>query len=458
MPDQGRSPVKARETALRALVRVEQDEAYLNLALPPLLKSLPAEERALAVYLAKGVLQRLNTLDWALNLFCHRPINALTPWIRNLLRLGAYQCLYMERVPGYALVDQSVKLARRYGHRGVAGLVNAVLRKLVREKNQLPWPDPGQQPIEYISLKHSHPQWIVARALERLGYEESEKWCQANNDIPATTIRPNFLKTTTGELVKSLRSAGFKVNRIPHLPAILEISGAKSPASTGSFQEGCYTIQGASSSLVAPLCDSRPGDRIIDLCSAPGGKATHLAELSLDRGQVYAVEPRQNRLHLVTKAARRLGLKSIKPVLADGRDLKPYNLPEPHAVLVDAPCSGLGVVRRLPEIKWRRREEDLARFQTLQLELLHSAATLLPEGGKLVYSVCSTEPEETSAVVEAINKRGDLELQPIKPYLPSYLQNQPESLPSKELRINTIYLWPHLYNLDGFFMALWLKT
>ncbi len=457
MPEQNASPVKAREIALKALVRVEQDEAYLNLAFPPLLKPLPVKERALAVHLAKGSLQRLNTLDWALSLFCRRSIATLTPWIRNLLRLGAYQCLYMDKVPDYALVDQSVRLARRYGHRGVAGLVNAVLRRLVREAKQLPWPDPDQRPLEYISLRHSHPQWMVARALERFGFEEAEKWCRANNDIPVITIRPNGLKISAEELAKDLRTEGFKVKKNLRLPAILEISGAGSPAFTRAFQQGHFTIQGASSSLVAPLCGVRPGDRVIDLCSAPGGKATHLAELTLDRGQVYAVELNQSRLQLVIKAARRLGLKSIKPVLADGRDLNQCDFPDPHAVLVDAPCSGLGVVRRLPEIKWRRREEDLARFQTLQLELLDNAASLLPQGGKLVYAVCTTEPEETSAVVEALNRRGDLELQPIKPYLSSFLQDQPEDLPGKDLKPGPLYLWPHRHGLDGFFMALWIK-
>ena len=451
MPEQKPPVVKAREAALRALVRVEQDGAYLNLALPSLLQALPAAEKALAVRLAKGTVQRLNTLDWALNLYCHRPVNSLTPWIRNLLRLGAYQILYLDRIPDYAVVDQSVKLARRFGHRGVAGMVNAVLRRLAQNSGCLPWPDRNRQSLEYLSLRHSHPQWMVSRALNRFGSYIAEKWCQANNEQPMASIRPNCLRTTVEKLAGDLKLEGYETVESLWVPGLLRVKGPASPAAARAFKNGLFTIQGESSALVAPLLGLSPGDTVVDLCSAPGGKSTHLAELTEDRGLIYAVEVHHNRLRLVEKAARRLGLRSIRPVLADGRNIDSGKITTPDAVLVDAPCSGLGVIRRLPEIKWRRKEEELVTFQELQLELLAAAARLLPVGGKLLYAVCTTEPEETVAVVEKFNNRWTgFELEPLQLLLPPLLRAAQDD-PDK------VVLWPHRHSLDGFFMAMWRK-
>ncbi len=454
MPASNAWAAKAREAALKVLIRVERDGAYLNLAFPKLLKTLSAGDRALAVRLAKGTIQRQNTLDWALNLYSRHPVDTLTPSIRNLMRLGAYQALYMEKIPHYALVDQSVILARRYGHPGVAGLVNAVLRRLLENKDRLPWPDPAGKPLEYISLTQSHPQWLVKRALERFGFEEAERWCRANNETPALAIRPNLLRTTIVDLVNVLAGEGFTVEESPYVPGVLRVTGAGSPAAAPAFRQGLFTIQGESSALVAPLLGVRPGDTVLDLCSAPGGKATHLAELAGDRGRIYAVEVHPHRLQLVEKAARRLGLKSIQPVQADGREIERSPLPVPDAVLVDAPCSGLGVIRRLPEIKWRRKESELSGFQALQLELLQGAARILRPGGKLLYSVCSSEPEETSRVVEAFNRLDDrFKLQPLQPLLPRRLAGELKQGAGSD----PAFIFPHRHGLDGFFMAIWIK-
>lgn len=439
----------AREAALRSLVRVEQDGAYLNLALPSLLQNLPADERSLAVQLATGTIQRLNTLDWTVDLFSRKSIETFTPWVRNLLRLSAYQILYLDRIPDYAVVDEAVNLARRFGHRGVAGLVNALLRQIAKQAKSLPWPDPEHDPMEYLSLKHSYPLWLISRVIERFGLTEAEEWCRANNQKPLISIRPNPLHIKQGELIDKLQNEGVEAFVSPLVPGMLRIKQGNTPALTESFQEGLFTIQGESSALAAMLLNPQPGETIIDLCSAPGGKTTHLAELMNDNGQVYAVEINRNRLQLVDKAARRLKLKSVQTFRADGRSIDRQSLPKPAAILVDAPCSGLGVIRRLPEIKWRRQEEDLVKMQSLQMDLLSAAARLLPPGGRLLYSVCSDQPEETSQVVEKINRRHpELGIEPIKPRLP---------LPLLEDQVKTglINLWPHRHDLDGFFMAFW---
>ncbi len=442
---------KAREIALRALVRVEQDDAYLNLVLPSLASGACPEERALAVQLAKGTVQRLNTLDWALGQFLNRSINTLTPWVRNLLRLGAYQILYLDRIPDYAAVDQSVSLARRFGHRGVAGLVNAVLRRLNQNAAYLSWPDIKKRPLEYLSLKYSYPEWLVSRAINRFGLQEAENWCRANNKMPPTAIRPNSLRTDRAGLIEKMCLEGFEVTPSPLVPGMLRLNTAGSPVAADAFKKGLFTVQGESSALVAPMLNVRPGETVVDLCSAPGGKTTHLAETMKDRGLIYAVDINKNRMQLVKKTARRLGLTSIKSVLADGRDLDRNKLIPPDAVLVDAPCSGLGVIRRLPEIKWRRSEKELQGRQNLQLELLNSAAFLLKAGGHLLYSVCSNEPEETVQVFELFNRlHPEFSAKPLYSLLPEGLQENQADQPA-------VSLLPHDHDLDGFFIALWEK-
>ncbi|MDW7738737.1 MAG: 16S rRNA (cytosine(967)-C(5))-methyltransferase RsmB [Bacillota bacterium] len=451
MKNKGVSGRKAREAALKALVRLEQDQAYLNLALPALLTELEQEDRALAARLATGTVRMLNSLDWMLGLFLKHPLESLTPWIRNLLRLSAYQIIYLERIPDYAAVDEAVALSRRYGHRGVAGLVNAVLRKLVAESKSLPWPEREQQPVEYLSLKYGLPVWLAKRALDVFSLTEAEDWADASNTPARISLRPNILRVSSGKLAENLLAEGLETEKSTVSPVMLRVVKGITPSKTDAFSKGLFTIQGESSSLVSLILNPKPGEIILDLCSAPGGKTTHLAELSNDRGIIYAVELHPKRLKLVVKAAARLGLKSIQPIQADGRKLDAGRIKPPDSILVDAPCSGLGVIRRLPEIKWRRNEDTLMQFQKLQLELLASAAAFLKPGGKLLYSVCTTEPEETREVVSIFNRLHRDFSQIAAPAL------LPDTIVKDQEDPVTITFRPHRHDLDGFFIAMWRK-
>ncbi|HPU01051.1 MAG: 16S rRNA (cytosine(967)-C(5))-methyltransferase RsmB [Firmicutes bacterium] len=444
--------VTAREAALQALYRLEQEGAFLNLALPPLLEKLPPPERALARELAFGTVRRRNTLDWALGLFLKHPLEKMTPWMRNLLRMGAYQLLYLERVPPHAAVDETVKLAHRYGHRGVAGLANAVLRRLAAAAGDLPWPDPSRRPTDHLALRESHPPWLVERWRQRFGLEEARLLCQANNLPPPVALRPNRLRIDPAALKEILAAEGVSASFSPRLPGVLLAKAERPVSSLDSFRQGLFTVQGESSILVAPLLQPQAGEHIVDLCSAPGGKSTHLAELMGDCGRVTAVDIHPHRLKLVEQAAQRLGLASIKTLLADGRQIASAGLPAPQRLLVDAPCSGLGVIRRLPELKWRRRPAEPAEMARLQLELLEAAAALLRPGGMLLYSVCTFEPEETAAVVQAFRAAHPcFRPLPLEQLLPPEL-GKAESAPA-----GGIYLYPHRHGLDGFFMALWRR-
>jgi 16S rRNA (cytosine967-C5)-methyltransferase len=452
LADKSGKGTSAREAALNALVRYEQDLAYLNLALPPLVKTLSEVEKALAVKLANGTIQHLNTIDWILQLYSRTELNSYTPWLRNLLRVSVYQIIYLERVPVYAVVNEAVKLARRYGHRGVAGLTNAVLRKIAVEAAALPWPDPDSEPDLYLSLRFSIPQWLIRRNMARYGFAETEQWCRANQLKPPLTLRPNRLRISADELIVRLGEEDIAARSESAVPGILAVrAGSEKVARSKAFTAGLMTIQGESSYLIAPLLRPQPEEILVDLCSAPGGKTTHLAELQQDQGKIFAVELHESRAQLVEKAKARLGLKSITTIVADGRKLENQNLPVADAVLVDAPCSGLGVIRRLPEIKWRRREKDLLNFQRLQLELLSAGSRLLRPGGRLLYSVCTTEPEETTMVADAFNQaHSAFSPEPLNPLLPAELQPHFKAAVS-------ITLQPHRHNLDGFFIALWTR-
>lgn len=443
--------MSAREAALRGLVRLEKDQAYLNLALPPYLSNLDSDERALTIQLAAGTIQRLNSLDWAIGLYSRRSLKSFTPWVRNLLRLSAYQIIYLDRIPDYAVVDEAVRLAYRFGHRGVASLVNALLRRLVLQASDLPWPEGHKNRVEQLSLRESHPPWLVKRYINSFGFADAKLLCRANNLKPHTSIRPNLLRTTPDQLKKILGNENIAALPSEIAPNMLTLEPAGYPVATEAFRRGLFTIQGESSALVAPLLLPQPGETIVDLCSAPGGKTTHLAELVKNSGLVYAVDLHLHRLRMVEKAALRLGLTVIRTLIADGRTLNLQQIRQPRAVLVDAPCSGLGVIRRLPELKWRRKEADLPALQSLQLALLRSAAALLPVGGRLLYSVCTNTMEETAEVVKQFARENpNFTTEALCSRLPERLQDKQEDPCA-------ISFYPHRHGLDGFYIASWLK-
>ena len=439
----------ARSLALEVLKEVEEREAYLNLVLNRTLSSISLSdaERSLFTELAYGVMQRRNTLDWALSLYLNRPVEKLTIWIRNILRMGVYQLLYLPRIPDSAAVDEAVKLAYRYGHRGVAGLVNAVLRKVSAEKGSLPWPSREENPALYLSLRHSYPLWMVERWMENMGFEEAEAFCAAGNKVPPLTVRTNTLKLSKAELKKRLELEGVGAEDLVYAPEGLHLKLNKRLVELESFREGLFQVQGESSMLVAPLLNPQPGESVLDLCSAPGGKTVHLGILMQNRGNIVAADLYPQRLKLVQDAARRQGIDIINIEKLDGRSVDPDKEGAFQRVLADVPCSGLGVIRRKGDLKWRRRPEDISSLSELQLQLLKGAFKYLCRGGVLLYSACTTEPEETTGVIEKF-----LAAEPsAKPVMLSPLL--PEKLRGEEKREGMLYLWPHKHNLDGFFLA-----
>jgi 16S rRNA (cytosine967-C5)-methyltransferase len=395
------SNISARHIALQLLYTLDTQQAYADVLLRQTLQgcALERRDRAFVTECVYGVIRWRGRIDWLLGHACRYPLEDLTPWIRNALRLGIYQCLWMTRVPHHAAVHETVALARHFGHAGTARLVNGVLRTVLRQYNAWHFPDATTQPAAHLAIAFSHPQWLVERWLQRYGWERTRALCEAHNRISGVTLRTNTLRTTTTALAQRLYQEGLQDIMPAALTADgLVVRGTDQLDALPSYQDGLFQVQDAGAMLVAPLCLPQSGQRVLDVCAAPGGKTTHLAQLMQDTGHIFACDVHQSRLRMLQHNICRLGLSSITSVVADAAGPLPFQQAFDR-ILVDAPCSGLGVLRRHPDIKWRKTAADLLSLSTLQQSILHHAQQLLAPAGLLVYSVCTNEPEETDDVV-----------------------------------------------------------
>ncbi|GAB2702292.1 16S rRNA (cytosine(967)-C(5))-methyltransferase RsmB [Paenibacillus thermoaerophilus] len=437
----------AREIALDILTRVETEGAYSNLLLNERLRSLkPApQEAALATELTYGTIQRLLTLDYFLDRYVKKGIAKLEPWVRALLRLSLYQLLYMPRIPEHAAVSEAVAIAKRRGHAGIAGVVNGTLRTMLRERDKLKLPE-GLPAAERISLAESHPRWLVERWIGAFGEATAEAMCRANNEPPRISARVNRLRGTRESLLDELRAGGRDAAPSEVSRDGIVVAGGGNLALTDWYASGRLSVQDESSMLVAEAVAPEPGMNVLDACAAPGGKASHLAERMGDRGAVWACDVHEHKVALLQAHAERLGLSSLRPVLSDARELSGRFGPESFdRVLLDAPCSGLGVLRRKPDARWRKTPDEIRSLTGLQKELLDSVAGLVAPGGLLVYSTCTTEPEENELQVRAFLQR-----HPQYRLSPFPADSLPPGLDGGS---GTVSILPHMYGTDGFFIA-----
>jgi 16S rRNA (cytosine967-C5)-methyltransferase len=443
--------VTARETALTILVRLEREELFADRALSEAFTAgdLDSRDRALTTELVNGVIRWRRRLDWHLDhLLVRRRTDDLTSWIRNTLRLGLYQLKHLDRIPAAAATHQSVSLARRYGHRGTASLVNAVLRSALRNGlREPPFPSVAEDPVVHIGLRYSHPDWMVRRWLRRYGVDETARLCEANNRAPPMTVRIHHLQADVEQVGQSLKEEGIESRPSELVPGCLRLKSPGDITLTKAFRRGWIQVQDESAALSVMLLDPQPGEEVIDLCAGQGGKTSHLADLMGDGGLLLAVDLHPGRLAQLMDNCRRLGIRSVRPVVADGRSLLVQS--KVKRLLLDAPCSGLGVLARRVDLRWNKRPDDIGRLAELQLALLRHAVDLIQNGGCLVYSTCTIEDEENEEVVRRLlSERDDIVLEPPTPTVPK------ETITSREV----VRTFPHHHGVDGIFAARLRKT
>ncbi len=416
-------------------------------------RTLSVADRALATQLVSGVLRQRLRLDMVIDQLARRGVRSLDQVTLNILRLGVYQIQYLDRIPPHAAVKETVDLARRRDmNKGRAGLVNAILRRLLRQDIEPILPDPSRDPSGHVSVLHSIPRWLADRWLNQLGYDDAVALGAASNRSPGISIRVNTLRVEPDDLALDLAGAGVETVPGRYLSEALHLLAPVKPDSLDAFCRGLFYVQDEGAMIVSTVVGPRPGERILDAAAAPGGKSTHLAEMMGDRGEVVALDISERRLGMVEQSARRLGLESIRTVMGDARNAGSVPGGEFDRVLVDAPCSGLGVIRRRPDIKWRKGPDDPARMASVQEEVLYGASRVVAPGGVLVYAVCSTEPEETLGVVKKFGDRADeFAADDLSLILPSSLSGE------KGAGDGYVYLWPHRHLTDGFFVARWTR-
>ncbi len=394
----------ARQAAYDVLRAVSTGRADLPSALARARTGLHDErDRALAGEIATGTLRWQGAFDVVIATFAARPAEKLDPEVLDVLRLTAFQLLHLDRIPASAAVNDAVDLARKAGKKSASGLVNAVLRRISRERARLPLParpaGPGDREasIAYLSSTLSHPAWLVARWLDRHGFDAAESWALFDNGPAALTLRVNTLRTSREALAASLAAHGVVTEPTRFAPhGLVVLSG--NPLLTPLATTGLFLVQDESSQLVALLTAAAPGERVLDACASPGGKTTAMAAAMEDRGLLVATDVRGRRVDLLWRTVHAAGAACVRIVQADAADVLPFGR-RFDCVLLDAPCSGLGTLRRDPDIRWRRTEASLPPLAAVQLAMLGRTAEVVEPGGRLIYATCSSEPEENEDVV-----------------------------------------------------------
>lgn len=407
--------------------------------------------RALTTALVEGTLRNRSWLDFVLSKSCNHSLESLPPLILQVLRMGAFQLLFHDRQADAVVVSDSVDLARRCGHEGTAALVNAVLRSVARDGPLVEPPDIAADPVAHISLRFSHPEWLVRRWVERFGVDETLLMAKVNSETPHVTLRVNPLRADAETMARELREEGFCIEPSSVAPGALRVRGSAHLVETAAYRRGGVSIQGEGSMIAGLLVGPPPGARVVDMCAGTGGKTTHLAQIMGNQGQILACDTDGRRLAVLRGECVRLGIGIIEPRRQDARTLAPTQ--DYDACLVDAPCSGTGSLRRRPDIRWRRKEEDIASLAQLQRELLTAAAGLVSGAGWIVYCTCSLEPEENEQMAEEfLSARPEFRAVECRPFLPM-LGPQDFVMDGK-----AVLLLPHRYGTDGMFMMRMQRT
>ena len=438
---------RARETALKTLYKIDKNEGYSNIILNEELekskKNLSEKDIGLISEIVYGTITWRLTIDEIIKKYSKIKFKKLSLWILNILRIGIYQIIFLDKIPKSAAVNESVNLAKRYGHKGSANFVNAVLRKV--DKNDYEDFLNIANDEDRISKVFSMPKWIIEELLKEMNMENVEQICKSSNLKPKINIRVNNLKTNKQKLKEELikRNINLKDGK---LEDFIVVEKMKNIEDLDLFKQGYFTIQDEMAGLISIVLEPQKGQNILDCCSAPGGKTTYIAELIENEGNIEAWDIHEHRVRLVQENAKRLGVTCISTKVQDSTIYSEENKDKYDKILLDVPCLGLGVLKRKPDIKWTRNKEDIEEISKLQMQILDTCSKYLKKGGELVYSTCSILKSENEEIIENfVQKNYDFEIINLNENFKKY--NEEKYKKSKYIK-----LFQNSEN-DGFFIA-----
>ncbi len=449
IPADSQTKPSARALALSVLYKTEQEGRKAQDCLDSQLarSRLTRVDRALATEIVYGTVRRRLTLDWMIACVSTRRPEKMPAWIRLILRAAAYEAAFLSRIPDHAIVSEAVILAKKHGHPGTVRLVNAVARALVERRGGWTYPDFAGDPAGEISLVNSHPRWLTERWVERYGPGEAGEIARAGNARRPLTLRTNTLRTERGSFLEMLAGAGLQAQPGALAPEAVNVEKAGRVEDIPGYGEGLFAVQDEAAMLVSHLVSPRPGDKVLDLCAGPGGKTIHMAQLMEDHGEIRSVDSSASQLRRLQQSIRRLDITAVRTTLADVLKMEAAFPVGADCVLLDAPCSNLGVLARRAEARWRISPDDISRLARLQGRLLEAAACQVRPGGILVYATCTLEPEENEDVVRSfLASHAEFSAEPPPPLLAPLSQD------------SFLALLPHKHGTDGAFAARLRRT
>ena len=447
--------ISSRFLAYQILLHIDQKVSHPDRLIRAMLErhsQMEDRDRALTTELVYGVLRRQGRLDWHIDQLSRINPKKIDPAVRIALRLALYQILFLDRIPPHAAVNETVKIVKSTQPAHLAGFVNALLREAIRRGEKWNWPSPESDAEEYLAVLTSHPKWFVRMMIKEIGFEETQKLCEANNIIAPMVLRVNTLRADSKAILEWLKENEIEAEFSPYLANAIRISGLRKDVSQiPIFTEGLVQVQDEASQLVSHLLAPEAGERVLDLCSGFGGKSTHLGILMKNRGEILAVDKSAWKIEELRENAQRQGVSIIKARSCDILELSPLDTGSFDRVLLDAPCSGFGSLRRNPDIKWRRHPKDPIRFARLQKQLLDHVAQFVKRGGVLLYATCTLFKEENDEVAKDFSDHHpDFRSEPAAEYLPEGCRSMTDGAYFRS--------WPHVHGVDGFFGAKWRRS
>ena len=443
--------MKEREIALYAIIDILNEKAYNNIVLRKVLAKnshLSLVQRAFITELVNGTLRNKINIDYIIGQYSKTPLDKMKPLIVNNIRISVYQIMYMDKVPDSAACNEAVELTKQKGFGTLAGFVNGVLRNIARNKNNIKYPDKEKDPINYISVKYSYPVWIIEYWLKELDIDTIERICLSNRVPPKVSACINTLKTDMPALKKALSEDNIAVTAGVFKENALYLSKTRDITQTEAFTAGLYHVMDESSMLAVDILAPKPGNSVMDCCAAPGGKSFYCAYKMQNKGSIVSADIYEHKLELIKQGVERLGIDIIKPVLSDAAVNNDAYTGKMDCVLVDAPCSGFGLFRKKPDIKYNKTEEDVESLAKLQRDILSACQSYVKDGGCLVYSTCTISIKENLENVKWFCENFDYEPEDITKYL---------NFECETAKDGYIQVLPCDFNTDGFFIARFRK-